>query len=109
MTKEKELALYKIYVCNLATINLTGTTNEFQGQMTLNQTQCIQHLPITNENCGKGINIKQNFKLYLNIQGEKFIFPITVNTQLDMIPHSKNHSNIAFVTQISTTLDRIKQ
>ena len=50
MKKEKELALYKIYVCNLATINLTGTTNEFQGQMTLNQTQCIQHLPITNEN-----------------------------------------------------------
>lgn len=74
MTKEKELALYKIYVCNLGTINLTGTTNEFQGQMTLNQTQCIQHLPITNENCGKGINIKQNFKLYLNIQGENLFF-----------------------------------
>lgn len=48
--------------------------NEFQGQMTLNPTQSIQHLPITNENCSKGINIKQNCKLYLNIQGENLFF-----------------------------------
>lgn len=34
MKNEKELALHKIYVCNLATINLNATKNEFQGQMT---------------------------------------------------------------------------
>lgn len=32
MKKEKELALHKIYVCNLATINLTATKMNFKAK-----------------------------------------------------------------------------